>query len=378
MKSIREAGILKGKKVMVRVDYNVPVAGGKIVDDLRIRVSLPTIEYLRAEGARIILISHIETKDNPTLEPIAVNLATHFPVKFVKDFLGDDGEEAVMSLKDGEVVLFENLRSNTGEKANDPQFARVLASYADVYVNDAFPVSHRPHASIVGIPTLLPHYAGFQLMKEVEHLSVFFNPAHPFIFVLGGAKFETKIPLIEKFSNTADYIFVGGALVNDIFALKGYEIGKSLVSDATQNDEKVKGALKSILGDQRIILPHDVVVDGPNGKRVCDVKSVGKDEMIVDVGPASVDAFADKIKGAKFILWNGPMGLYEKGFKDQTIKFANLITGSEAQSAVGGGDTVAAIESLHVDNPHVFISSGGGAMLEFLQEETLVGIEALK
>ncbi len=378
MKSIREAGVLKGKRVMVRVDYNVPIDGGKILDDLRIRVSLPTIEYLRSEGARVVLISHIETKENPTLLPVAEKLNEHFPVVFIKNFTDEEGAVATAAMEDGDVILFENLRSNPGEKANDPKFSEILADYADIYVNDAFPVSHRPHASIIGLPAILPHYAGFQLMKEVENLSVFFNPAHPFIFVLGGAKFETKLPLIEKFSNSADYIFVGGALMNDVFALKGYEVGKSLVSDATSNDEAIKSSLKNILADQRIIIPNDVVVNGPEGKRVCDVKNVGKEEMIVDVGPASIDSFADKIKSAKFILWNGPMGLYEKGFKDQTIKFANLITGSNAQSAVGGGDTVAAIESLHVDNPHVFISSGGGAMLEFLQEETLVGIDALK
>lgn len=367
IKSIKEAGNLSGKKVIVRVDFNVPVVDGKILDDLRIRVAQPTIEYLKEQGARVILISHIETKENPTLTPVAEKMR----LKLIKDFMGEEGKSAVNSLQDGEVVLFENLRSNTGEKANDPEFAKVLASYADVYVNDAFPVCHREHASVVGVPKLLPHYAGFQLIKEIENLSLFFNPAHPFIFILGGAKFETKLPLIEKFSNTADYIFVGGALMNDVFKMKGYEVGKSLVSNLEDNQE----SMKDILADQRIILPTDVVVDSG---RVCDVKGVLKEEKIVDVGPASIDAFADKIKTAKFVLWNGPLGLYEKGFKDQTLKLAKLIAESGAKSAVGGGDTVAAIESLKVENPNVFISSGGGAMLEFLERETLVGIKALE
>ncbi len=359
IKSIKEAGSLKGKKVIVRVDFNVPVQDGKIIDDLRIRVAMPTIEYLKSEGAKVILISHIETKENPTLQPVAEKMG----IKLVKDFMNWD-----QKIEEGEVMLFENLRSNPGEKANDPEFAKVLASYADIYVNDAFPVCHREHASVVGVPKLLPHYAGFQLLKEIENLSAFFNPAHPFIFILGGAKFETKLPLIEKFSNTADYIFVGGALMNDVFKAKGYEVGKSLVS-------KEEVDIKNIVADQRIIIPTDVVVDS---NRVCGVKEVQKDEIIMDVGPASIDAFADKIKTAKFILWNGPLGLYEKGFKDQTLKLAKLIMESGAKCAVGGGDTVAAIESLKVENPNVFISSGGGAMLEFLEEESLVGIKALE
>jgi phosphoglycerate kinase len=360
IKSIKEAESLKGKRVMVRVDFNVPVQDGRIIDDLRIRVAMPTIEYLKNEGAKVILISHIESI--PSLELVAEKMG----VKFVKDFMNWDGK-----IEEGEVLLFENLRTNPGEKANDPEFAKVLASYADIYVNDAFPVCHREHASVVGVPKLLPHYAGFQLMKEIENLSAFFNPTHPFIFILGGAKFETKLPLIEKFSNTADYIFVGGALMNDVFKAKGYEVGKSLVSNLEDNKE----SMKNIVADQRIILPTDVVVDS---NRVCDAKGVGKDEIIMDVGPASIDAFADKIKTAKFILWNGPLGLYEKGFKDQTLKLAKLILESGAKCAVGGGDTVAAIESLKVENPNVFISSGGGAMLKFLEEETLVGVEALK
>lgn len=360
IKSIKEAGNLKGKRVMVRVDFNVPVADGKIVDDLRIRVAMPTIEYLKSEGAKVILISHIESIQ--TLEPVAEKMG----LKLVKDFMN-----GIPEMAEGEVILLENLRTNPGEKANDPEFAKVLASYADIYVNDAFPVCHREHASVVGVPRLLPHYAGLQLIKEIENLSAFFNPTHPFIFILGGAKFETKLPLIEKFSNTADYIFVGGALMNDVFKMKGYEVGKSLVSNLENNQE----SMKNILADQRIILPTDVVVDSG---RVCDVKDVQKEETIMDVGPASIDAFAEKIKSAQFILWNGPLGLYEKGFKDQTLKVAKLIMESGAKSAVGGGDTVAAIESLKVENPNVFISSGGGAMLEFLEQETLVGIEALE
>ncbi len=355
IKSIKEAGSLKGKRVMVRVDFNVPVQDGRIIDDLRIRVAMPTIEYLKSEGAKVILISHIESI--PSLELVAEKMG----INLVKDFMNWDGK-----IEESEVLLFENLRTNPGEKANDPEFTKVLASYADIYVNDAFPVCHREHASVVGVPKLLPHYAGFQLMKEIENLSAFFNPAHPFIFILGGAKFETKLPLIEKFSNTADYIFVGGALMNDVFKAKGYEVGKSLVSEKEMD-------MKSIVADQRIILPTDVVVQSG---RVSNVKDVQKDEIIMDVGPVSIDAFADKIKTAKFILWNGPLGLYEKGFKDQTLKLAKLILESGAKCAVGGGDTVAAIESLKVENPNVFISSGGGAMLQFLEEESLVGIKA--
>lgn len=393
IKSIRDAGDLRGKRVIARLDLNVPIVGGKIIEDLRIRVSVPTVKYLIEQGAKVILISHIEAKEDvvsatgeisrPTLGPVAVELSRQLGknVKFVTDFMGQEGQNAVSGLAEGDVILFENLRINDGEKKNDIEFTKSLVKYADVYVNDAFAVSHRAHASVVGLPKLLPHFAGFQLMNEIEHLSAVFNPAHPFIFILGGAKFETKIPLIEKFLKLSECVYVGGALMNDLFKAKGYEIGSSLVS-------KIDFDIKHLLNDSKLVLPIDVVVKGQSDSvSVVDSDKVPVNSQIVDVGPKSVADFRAKIASAKFILWNGPLGLYEGGFKDQTLAMARTIyetnSASGANVAVGGGDTVAALESLNTvnagsANPNIFISSGGGAMLQYLLDETLVGIDALK
>ena len=366
---------MKGKRVIARLDLNVPVQDGKIVDDLRIRVSIPTIQYLKDAGAKIILTSHIETKDNPTLAPIADELQKTFALKFVKDFLGEEGKSAVAALGEGDIVLFENLRTNEGEKKNDMEFAKALAAYADIYVNDAFAVSHREHASIVALPSLLPHFAGFQLMEEIDHLKTVFNPPRPFLFILGGAKFDTKIPLIQKFLNLSDSVFVGGALVNNIYKEMGYQIGTSLVSEG---DFKIK----EVLSDKRLFIPTDVVVKTAGGSVVKKADAVNADESIVDVGPQSVADFGEKVRSAKFVLWNGPLGNYENGFKDQTLAMAQVISESGVHAAVGGGDTVAALasitESPELKNNNIFISSGGGAMLQYLLDETLVGIEALK
>ncbi len=383
---ITEVTELKGKRVLVRCDFNVPVSeSGVVLDDLRIKKTIPTIEFLRQSGAKIILISHIEGKAAKlgggvdTLEPVSAYINSTYTkefgqVTFVKDFLNFD----VSGMNEGDVVLFENLRVDVGEKKNDIEFAQKLASCADVYVNDAFAVSHRSHASVVALPSLLPHFAGVQLMEEIKNLSKVFNPERPFIFILGGAKFDTKLPLIKKFmegKNAADFVFLGGALLNNILKEKGYEIGKSLVSEGDFN-------LQEVVNNPKLIVPTDVVVKSPNGISVKQVNEVLRDDVIMDVGPSMTLILEEKLKTAKFVLWNGPMGNYEDGFKDQTIAMAEAVAKSHVAAALGGGDTTAAVAELGYESdktkaPHMFVSTGGGAMIEFLLNERLPGIDAL-
>ncbi|MES3005704.1 MAG: phosphoglycerate kinase [Patescibacteria group bacterium] len=379
IKSIKEMGDIKGKKVIVRFDFNVPIQDGKVVDDLRIKKSLQTLSFLRNAGAKTIIISHIEAKDGSTitLEPVADYLKILAPLNFVKDFLNKDiASVAVDAMNNGDVVLFENLRLSKGEKKNDLDFSAYLASFGDMYVNDAFSVSHREHASVVGVPKLLPHYAGFNLIEEIENLNSVANPERPFLFILGGAKFETKMPLIQKFIDKADSIFVGGALMNNFFKEQGLNVGKSLVSEGTFN-------LVELSKSPKVILPIDVVVKTVDGSsHVKFVQEVSDTDWIVDVGPASVEKLAPVIFGAKLILWNGPMGNYEEGFKGQTLGIAKLIVDSGVNAVLGGGDTTAAVASLGLDGDSdrntIFVSTGGGAMLEYLLNETLPGIDALK
>jgi phosphoglycerate kinase len=395
---------LKGKRVIVRCDFNVQVFEGKILDDLRIRKTLPTIMLLRAAGAKVILISHIESKDGTGLKPVCEYINETYSkecgiVTFVSDFEAENMPNILANMKDGEVVLFENLRIDEREKGNNMEFAKLLASYADIYVNDAFAVSHRAHASVVGLPSLFPNakFAGVQLMSELDHLKVAFDAPHPFVFILGGAKFETKLPLIQKFAQ-ADHILLGGALLNDILKAKGFSVGKSLVSSGVD----ASGAsidFAPIISNPKLIIPDDVIVKGPEGVETKLIAEVGDEDSIMDVGPSMNDKLAEVLKDAKFVLWNGPMGNYENGFKDQTIEMAKLVTkackSGGVHAVLGGGDTTAAMAELGLDEGEnavnienssnaagssdtMFISTGGGAMLEYLLNETLPGAEALR
>lgn len=374
MKSVKNIEHLKGVKALVRVDFNIPVANSAVTDDYRIRAALPTIDFLTAKGAKVILISHMESKDggNPSLEPVANHLKKlGRSVLFVKNFKVAN-EYVENGLKDGKCVLLENLRIFEGEKANDDKFARELASLGDLFVNEAFSACHRKHASIVGVPKYLPSYAGLQLEKEVENLSRAFNPPHPFLLVLGGAKFETKLPLLEKFANTTDSIFVGGALAHDFFKVKGFNIGKS-----TSSESRVD--LSGYLNNPKVEIPIDVVTDGGETKAS---DSLSDNDTIADAGAKTIELLKEKVSTARFILWNGPLGVYEDGFKNATIELARMIAESTVNgnttSIVGGGDTIAAIEELNLQDKFTFISTGGGAMLEFLAKGSLPGIEALK
>lgn len=356
---------LQGKRVLLRAGLNVPIQNGVVAERFRIEAALPTIKYLQSQGARVIVIGHIGREPEETLKPVFEILQAEVGAKWGGEISNRD-----INIAPGEVVILENVRRDPRETANDQSLAKELAALAEVYINDAFADSHRDHASIVGVPRLLPSYFGLSFAKEYEALSSALSPTQPALFVIGGAKFETKLPLIKRFAEKYDQVFIGGALVNDILKAKGYPVGKSLVSDI---DLKTTGVLEY----KNLVLPIDVVVDGPNGRRTVSVSEVGEDESILDIGPNTIQASAPSVNNAKTILWNGPLGNYEKGFTTATEDLAKLIAASKANSIVGGGDTVASIQSLNLTDRFSFLSTAGGAMLVFLETGTLPAIDAV-
>lgn len=361
---------LRGKRVLVRASLNVPLVDGVVRNNFRVKRALPTLNFLRAAGAKVIVVAHIGREVDETLKPVYEELKKHVPLSFVPMLTGEIVETHIANMQDGEVVLLENLRQNPGEKANDEAFTKELAAHAEVYVNDAFAASHRAHASLVGVPKLLPSYFGFNFLHEYEELSKAFTPEQPAVFILGGAKFETKMPLIEKFVDIYDTVFVGGALANDFYKAMGHEVGKSLVSEVS-----LKGS--PLLASDHIMLPRDVVVKGPKGVRTMTPEAVKKDETILDAGPASIKELAEQLADAKLILWNGPLGDYEQGFAEGTEALAEAISAAHGYAILGGGDTIAAVEKFDRQETFGFMSTGGGAMLTFLEEGTLPAIEAV-
>lgn len=372
LKSLSQVKNIRGKKVLLRLDLNVPISRGKVVDDFRIQSVMPTIQTLRDAGAKTIIISHVEGKGGESLKPVAKYFAEKkFPVTFIEKYFTVASKKVIDGLKDGDVVLFENVRFNKGEKENSEVFAKKLAALGDIYVNDAFPVSHRKHASIVGLPMFLPSYVGPVFIREVKNLSKAFNPDKPFLFILGGAKFDTKMPLIEKFLKPADFIFVGGALANNFFKELNFETGESTVSEGNFK-------LPELLKTKKVFIPTDVVA--VSGKKSVEKSAheVSPKEKIWDAGSDTLVQLNELVKKSKFILWNGPLGNYEEGHTKGTEKLAEIISKANAVSIVGGGDTVAAIKSLNLMDKFSFVSTGGGAMLDFLVNETLPGIEAIE
>jgi phosphoglycerate kinase len=351
MRSIRQIKNLKGKKVLVRVDFNVPIKNGKVLDDFRIQKALPTIKFLQKKGAEVILISHLGKDGTENMKPVADCLK-----KYVKK----------------NIILLDNIRKFSGETKNDSNFAKKLSEIGDIYVNEAFSVSHRMHASIVGLPKYLPSYAGFQLEEEIKNLSkVFKKPKRPFLFILGGAKFSTKIPLIQKYLKLADCVFVGGSLTNIFLKARGYEIGDSLLENINYN-------FKKIIKNKKLILPKDVVVKLGSkliNKKIDEVK---KGEIILDIGDKSVKNLIQFIKKSKSVLWNGPLGKYEDGGGKATEKILKFLSKTKTESIVGGGDIVSLVSKLKLENKFTFVSTGGGATLEYLAKGTLPGIKALK
>jgi len=372
LRYITSAQGLRSKRVLLRASLNVPIKDGMLVNDFRISKSLDTIKFLQKAGAHTIIIAHIGRDSKATLRPVYNHLKKEIKLTFVEDSVGPDVDSTIDGMKDGDVVLLENLRSNSGETVNDIQFAERLASHADLYVNDAFAVSHRAHASIVGIPRFLPSYAGLLFKNEFENLSRAQTPEHPALFILGGAKFSTKQPLVEKFIETYDHVFIGGALVNDFYKAQGFEIGRSLTSEFP-----VK--LDHLLKNPKIVLPVDIRVLSKDGKStVKKPDEVAPDEMIIDSGPETLNNLEELIKKCNFVLWNGPLGDYQLGFRESTERVAHIINDNTVPSVVGGGDTVALVNAAGLADSFAFSSTAGGAMLEFLLKGTLPGIEVLQ
>lgn len=364
-------GQLEGKRVLLRTDFSVPIKNGEIENDFRIRQTLPTLAWLKKEGAKTIIISHIWGDETTSLKVVYDYLSHLIDITFCDDVLGNATEEHLAHMQSGDVVLLENLRLHEEELHNDSAFAQTLASYGDYYVNEAFSASHREHASIVGIPEYLPSYAGFQTVEEVAFLSRVFEPEHPFVFILGGAKFDTKVPLISKFLTEADRVHVTGALAHVYLEARGCEIGTSLIGG-----EDIP--LGTAPEDERLITPVDMVVVQDGETREIQKEEMTSEDNIQDIGRETLESIKTSIQEASLIVWNGPLGNYENGFYSSTQECAQAIADSQALSIVGGGDTLAAISDLDIEDQFDFVSTGGGAMLRFLLNETLVGLEKLK
>jgi phosphoglycerate kinase len=356
IKSVKDADV-SGKRVLVRVDYNVTLKDGVVDDDMRIKASIPTIELLRQKGAsKITVMTHFgrpEGKVDPRwdLAPIRKHMAE-------------------LGLQD--VELLENLRFDPREEAGDESFAKELALHGDIYVNDAFSASHRAHASITGVPKLLPSYVGLELESEIQHLTAALTPPAGSLAVIGGAKFETKQPLIEKLLQKYSQLLLGGALGSDVIRARGWPVGASLISKIPVPE--------NIAGDEHLLVANDAVVKDvdADAERTALVVDIQSSESIVDIGPATAKQWADTVRKAPFVLWNGPMGIYEDGFTNGTDALAEALSTSAGKAVIGGGDTATALQKFTFDVERVFVSTGGGAMLEFLVDGTLPGIEALK
>ena len=383
---------IKGKRVFLRVDFNVPLTDqGAIRDDTRIRASLPTITYLLGRGAKLIIASHLgrpKGKPDPkmSIRPASARLAELIPNKVIQspDVVGPEVARLKSALREGEVLVLENLRFAKGETDNDEAFARGLAEDIDVYVNDAFGSCHRAHASVEAIAKLIPvKAAGYLLKKEVDYLrKAVHDPAKPYVAILGGAKVEDKIPVIENLLNKADDILIGGAMAYTFLKAQGQEVGKSLVED-DKMDIALKILAKAASKNVRFLLPLDHVlataVDAAAETRIVDGTPFPADMMGVDIGPKTVEAYSKIIAGAKTIVWNGPLGVFEiDKFAVGTVRIAEAVAASGAVSIVGGGDSIAAVRKAGVQDRITHISTGGGASLEFLAYETLPGIEALE
>ena len=367
---------LKGKRVLVRAGLDLSLeADGSVSDVYRVEQALPTLRYLQEAGARTIIISHIGRDPQQTNAPVAKALSAFIKVAYVADIFGRVAIDMVAAMQPGDVVLLENLRQHYDlEKAQDMDFAKSIAALGEIYVNDAFSNSHREHASMVTLPKLLPHYAGLLVRDEVNNLNEALKPPHPAFVMIGGSKFETKGPVVKSFLQTYDHVFVVGAIANDILKARGFAIGRSKVSDSVPD--------VAISTHANLVPLPDVTVEGLDGHAsVKKVEAVGADDMIVDIGPDAVAAVAPFIEQANFILWNGPTGIYEKGYTTYTKQIALMIAHRVAEGAtcvIGGGDTIAAIDAAGVDKTKLgFLSTGGGAMLEYILQGTLPAISVL-
>lgn len=390
IKTVKDVNV-SSKRVLTRVDFNVPMdKGGAIRDDTRIKLCLPTIKYLIDHKARVILCAHLgrpKGKVDETLRMthIAKRLSELLgkPVKALKECTGPEVEREVSSMKDGDVVMLENLRFYPGEEKNDPTFAKALASLADIYVNDAFSASHRAHSSVVGVTSYLPSVAGFLMEKELSALGgLLKNPAKPFGAVVGGAKVSDKLEVLDNIVNRIDLLIVGGGMSATFLKSRGYKVGNSLVEDdkiqyVRDLSEKAKSH------DVRLLLPADVVItqnlDGSSGSRAVLIDQIPDGWSIADIGPRTISEYSKALQSCKTIFWNGPMGVFEVSeFSKGTMEIASAIGKIDAVKVIGGGSTVEAVTKLGLANKMTHVSTGGGATLEYLSGIQLPGVKALE
>lgn len=380
---------VKGKRVFVRVDFNVPMADGAITDETRIRAAIPTIEYLVEQGAKVILASHLgrpkgEVKEDMRLTAVGVRLAELIgkPVTKLDESIGQEVEEAVANMQNGDIILLENVRFHAGEEKNDPALAEQFAKLADVYVNDAFGAAHRAHASTEGIAKHVPAVSGFLMQKELDVLGkALSNPEHPFTAIIGGAKVKDKIGVIESLLEKVDHLIIGGGLSFTFIKAQGHDIGKSLLEEdkvdlAKSFIEKAKA--KGV----QLHMPIDAVVANEFSKdaetQIVDVDAIPADWMGLDIGPKTAAKYAEVIKDSKLIIWNGPMGVFEMDkFANGTKTVADAMATTTGYTVIGGGDSAAAVEKFEVADKMDHISTGGGASLELMEGKELPGIVAL-
>jgi len=389
-KTVRDIDV-KGKKALVRVDFNVPVDinTGAITDDSRIRAAVPTIQYLLEHNGRVILMSHMgrpkgKIVDELRLAPVAERLSKILgkEVQVTFDCMGPEVEAAVARLNDGEVMMLENLRFHAGEEAGSDEFAGALAKLGDIYVNDAFGTSHRAHASMAGIAKYLPAVAGFLLEKEVDTLGgLLENPAHPFTSLFGGAKVSDKVALLRNIMNKVDCVLIGGGMAATFLKSQSREVGKSKIEEETVDvaAELIEEAERN---DVRLLLPVDVMVaaaiDIKADGVIVPVGDIPQDKMIVDIGPRTVDIFSEQLRKSKTVFWNGPVGIEEiPQFASGTHELAKVVAELDATTVIGGGSTAEVINSMGLADKVTFVSTGGGASLEFLGGDELPGVVAL-
>ena len=389
LNTIKEAD-LKGKRVLIRVDFNVPLKNGVVTDNTRIKAALPTVQYILEQGASLVVMSHFgrpKGQKNPdfSMAPIAKEFEKLLgrPVKLAPDVIGPEVEAEVKALKPGEVLLLENVRFYKEEEANDPEFAKTLASYGDIYCNDAFGTAHRAHASTEGVSHYLPSYAGFLIEKEVKFMAPLLeNPEKPFVAIIGGSKVSSKITVLESLVKTCDTIVIGGGMAYTFLSVLGNKIGKSLFEPDYVDTAKAfleKAKEKGV----KVILPVDNVCAkefSDNAEPILvDSDNISDDLMGMDIGPKTVALITDALKDAKSVVWNGPMGVFEfDAFAKGTEAVAKALAASNATTVVGGGDSVAAINKFGLASKISHVSTGGGASLEFLEGKTLPGIKALE
>lgn len=396
-KKIRDCDV-SGKIVFLRADMNVSIKNGKIIDDTRIRATIPTIEYLVKNKAKVVLASHLGKaagqgfQEEFSLKIVLERLKELMPevhFNYSKDCIGEQTKKDIEATKFGEVVLLENLRFHAGEEGNDEEFAKQLVetSGAEIYVNDAFSTCHRKHASMVGLPKLLPAYAGFTLEEELDNLTALVsNPARPVMVMVGGSKVSTKLSLLQALVKKSDYIVVGGGMANTFLLAQGYNVGKSLKEDELVND--AKALLESAKENNcQVILPVDVVVAKEFKENVAcetvDVKDLKDDDIIMDLGKKTIENIKKALKSCKVVIWNGPIGVYEmnpfnKGTDELAKYIADITDKKEIQSVAGGGDILAAINASKVGDKFTYISTAGGAFLKWLEKGELPAVEKLK